>query len=241
MDRIRPTLRLTRMRTRTTRSLTPAGRLIAAAVILLIARLGAPGLYDWLACGGGEPGGPAPGSVILEGWLPDDVMEALVGHPAVRGAASIFCTGGPFEVGGMLTTHETFADLARARLLALGVDSNRVSAVPAGNVRRDRTWASARILRDHLLARGRPPPGPVWLVSQGVHARRSRRLFRHALRDVVEIEVWALPSSRYDRTDWWTCSEGFKAVFGELVALPYTGWMVLRTPPDAPLETNPPP
>lgn len=239
MDRMRPALRLTR--TRTTRSLTPAGRLLTAAVILLIARLGAPELHDWFACGGGEPMGPPPGSVILEGWLPDDSMELLVGHPAVRGAAHIYCTGGPFEMGGILTEHDTFADLAQVRLLALGVDSNRVSAVPSGDVRRDRTWASARVLRNHLQAHGGPPPGPVWLVSQGVHARRSRRLFRHALRDVAEIEAWALPSKRYDRTDWWKSSEGFKAVFGEIIALPYTGWMLLRTSPDAPLETNPPP
>jgi uncharacterized SAM-binding protein YcdF (DUF218 family) len=238
--RIRPALRLTRTRTRTTRSLTPAGWLLAAAGALLLAWLGAPALYDWLACGGGEPDGPPPGSVIIEGWLSDDTLDPLAEHPALRNATHIYCTGGPFELGRILSEHTTFADLTQARLIALGIESNRVSAIPAGRTRRDRTWVSARTLREHLRAQDQPPAAPVWLISQGVHARRSRRLFRHALRGVTDVEVWALPPDRFDRTDWWKSSEGFKSVLGELVAGPYTLWMLLRTPSDAPLEIESP-
>ena len=222
--------------TRTARVPTLAGWVLLLLIVLATARLAAPGLYDWFACGQRAPDGGPPGSLVLEGWLPDATLQALVDHPYFEQAARIYCTGGPFEMGQMLTGHQTLAELVRARLLTLGVEPDRVVAVPAERVPHNRTWVAARTLRDELAVT--PPPEPVWLISQGTHARRSHRLFRHALSGVVAIEVWALPAEFFGRDDWWRNSDGVKGMLGELLGVPYTVWSLWRTAPDAPL---PPP
>ena len=197
----------------------------ARGIILLAAlaalRLSAPPLYLWLACGERMPAG-TPSAVVIEGWIPDAVLEEtrpwLLAHPEV----SVYCTGGPVEYGSPLLSFGSFAEVTRLRLIAAGVETGRVTAVACEYAARDRTWASALALRDVLKNSKSPTGSDIWLVSQGAHSRRSRLLFRRALREHATVEVWGLKPERYGARDWWTLSEGFKAVTGEMTAYPYT-------------------
>ncbi len=204
------------IRRREVRQITWPGRLILFALALGALRLAAPAVYDFLA-------GPAPksgGAFIVEGWLDDDGLRAFVAFASTGAVRHIFATGGPIEYGATLLPFATYADATAVRLLRAGVESNRVTAVPAPRARTDRTWASAMALSRYLDERGERK-GAFVLATHAPHARRSGFLFKEALGGGCTVEVLAITPANYDRRTWWRCSDGFKTVIFELLAYPY--------------------
>ena len=108
--------------------------------------------------------------------------------------------------------------VTQARLEALGHGGRfELQAVPAPRVRRGRTRESARALQ----AEWKLERGAFNLASDGLHARRSWRAFRDEFGDGVEVGSVALTPAAYDGSDWWSCSEGVRAMIGEAVAYLY--------------------
>ena len=85
----------------------------------------------------------------------------------------------------------------------------------------DRTFLSAVVVRDWLRRQGGTTDA-VDLFSGGVHARRSRLVFRMAFGPEVDVGVFAAAPRRYALERWWTTSEGAKAVLGEAIGLAWT-------------------
>jgi len=197
------------------------------ATLAVLFRLSAPFAYDILAPTDEEAGADW---TVVEGWIPDYAVSGLVRRLALS-TAPVLTTGGPLERGAYLAGYGTYAELARATLAAAGVATDRVAAVPAPSARRDRTFASAVALRRHFQAIG-VASGTVVLVTQDVHARRSRALFRRALGPAFKVQARPYPSPIYGRGDWWRSSEGVRAVVGEWLAWLHT----LVAPPSARIE-----
>lgn len=227
-----PAMRFKWIRRRECWTLTWPARMIILIVALAALRGSAPYMYLWLACGERMPS-TAPSAVVIEGWINDAVLEEtrpwLISHPDV----TVYCTGGPVEYGSPLLSFASYAEVTRLRVIAAGVDTGRVHAVASDYVARDRTWASALAVREVLKNSKQDGPVTLWLVSQGTHSRRSRLLFDRALRGYATVDIWGLKPDRYGRNDWWTLSEGFKAVTGEMTALPYT-WLQRQSAEDEP-------
>ena len=59
------------------------------------------------------------------------------------------------------------------------------------------------------------------VLTLGVHARRSRLLFRKAFGSDLPIGVIAVQNREYDPVRWWSSSEGAKEVISEGVAYLY--------------------
>ena len=59
------------------------------------------------------------------------------------------------------------------------------------------------------------------MASEGPHARRSWRAFRDEFGEGAEVGSVALTPTSYGAKDWWSCSEGVRAVVGEAVAYAY--------------------
>ncbi len=196
-----------------------AGLLVVMPFIL---RLMAPALFDFLAVTDPECGGRPADWVVVEGWIPDHAVSEVV-ESIRRHTIPVVTTGGPLERGAFLSSYHTYAELARATLLAAGVPSQRVTAVPAPRARRDRTWTSALALREFFLVHG-ISSGMVALVTQDVHARRSRFLFARALGEGFRVRSCPYGNPWYGRNDWWESSEGFRAVIGEWLAWVHT-WL----------------
>ncbi|MGO9202346.1 MAG: YdcF family protein [Limisphaerales bacterium] len=182
----------------------------------LLLALGLQGVYPFLALNAPRPGGV----LVIEGWVPDSVLEAGFAEFNRHHYDKVFITGTPIEQGGFLSIYGNHADLCAATLLKLGMNSNVLQSVPTPVVSKDRTYASAVALRQWWRAHGMAPTN-VNLLSLGPHARRSRLLFRRALGKEVTVGVVALSAGDYDARHWWRTSQGFRSVTGELIAYCY--------------------
>jgi len=158
--------------------------------------------------------------LVVEGWMPDHVAEQVI-HEFNSGKYQwIVATGGPLQLGGYLCGYRTYAAAMRATLIHLGVDAEKIVAVPAPDTKRDRTYASAVALRN-WLERSHYAVKGINLCSLNVHARRSHYLFRLALGDRYPLGILALDDGRVGENDWWTSSEGVRRVIGEFIAMGY--------------------
>ncbi len=158
--------------------------------------------------------------MVVEGWLPDFALEQTLREFNQRHCRLMLVTGGPIEQGHMLVSYKNFAELAAAILEQLGLDRHIIREIPAADVRRDRTYASAIALKDWL--NHTPfPINAINLVSLGTHARRSRLLFEKALGPGIAVGVIAIPDRRYDPRAWWKSSMGVRSTLDELIAYLY--------------------
>ncbi len=164
---------------------------------------------------------PVPGGVlVVEGWVPDYILEAAIAEFKREHYAKLFVTGFPLQQGGPLSEYKNYADLGAASLVKLGMSTNDVQPVSTGLVRRDRTYATALRLK-HWLREHDMAPTKVNLITGGPHARRSRLMFEKALGKGVRVGVIAVPADDYDERHWWHSSQGVRNVVDEAVAYAY--------------------
>lgn len=192
------------------------GWLVLAASFVALAFLAARVVYPFLAVTEPVPGGV----LVVEGWVPDYMLEAAMAEFRRDHYARLFVTGIPLQQGAPLSEYKDYATLGAATLVKLGMSTNDVQAVPTGRTRRDRTYATALSLkawwREHDLA-----PTKVNLITGGPHARRSRLLFEKALGQGVTVGVIAIPADDFDERHWWTSSQGVRVLIGEALAYGY--------------------
>ena len=162
-------------------------------------------------------------AMIVEGWLPDYALVEALEEYRRNGYRKLYTTGGPLERGTYLSEYRTFAEVAAATFRKLGVPETEVTAVPAEERYRNRTYESAVALREFLAAQGTRWDS-VNLVSEGTHARRSHFCFRRALGRGVEVGIISIPNRDYDSEHWWRYSSGIKTILGETLAVLYA-WL----------------
>ena len=162
-----------------------------------------------------------PGGVlVVEGWVPDYMLEAAIAEFKQNHYARLFVTGIPLEQGAPLSEYTNYAYIGAAILVKLGLSTNEVQAVPTGLTRRDRTYAMALSLK-HWLREHDMSPTKVNLITGGPHARRSRLMFEKALGKGVTVGVIAIPANDYDERHWWHSSQGVRTIIGEAIAYAY--------------------
>jgi uncharacterized SAM-binding protein YcdF (DUF218 family) len=200
------------------------GWLLLALVFGAVTYVGIRGAYSFLAVNDPKPGGV----LVVEGWAADYALEAVVADFKQFSYEKVYVTGGPIEWGAPLSQYKTYAELGTATLLALGMSSNVVQAVPAPRVKQDRTYACAVALRKWVEEHG-IQPGRINLVTVGPHARRSRLLFQKGFGKDMPIGVVAVPEPDYDARHWWHSSLGFRSVTGEAIAYMYARFLFRPT------------
>jgi hypothetical protein len=158
--------------------------------------------------------------MVVEGWVPDQALEVVAGELQAGHCDRVYVVGVPIEHGAPLSEHKSFAQLGAATLVSLGAPANRVQAVPAPAVRRDRTYTAAVAFRIWLEDHDEMPDA-LNLATVGAHARRSHLLFCNAFPREVELGVIALPDPSYDTRRWWRYSTGVRTVVSELAGYLY--------------------
>jgi hypothetical protein len=161
--------------------------------------------------------------LIIEGWVPDYVLDRSLVLFKGDHCRLLITTGGPVEVGSELSQYKTDAELTAARLVKMGFREEQIVAVPSQAVDRDRTYASAQAVRAWLETN--PGVNRANLVTKGAHTRRSFIIFKAVLPATFELGAYAVPPRDYNPKRWWATSEGFRTVVSEGIAYTYAKFM----------------
>lgn len=163
---------------------------------------------------------PCGGQVlVLEGWLTDDLLEDVVREFRDGGYRRLVTTGGPLAHGSYLREYGTYAELSRRSLEAMGLEPEKLEAVPAPRVVRGRTLASVRALRDWLERH--PEIESLDVITLGAHARRTLLVYERILGETHRVGVFALEDPRFEGRPWWRTSSGVRSIIGETIAYLY--------------------
>jgi hypothetical protein len=178
------------------------------------------------------PNEPVPGArvLVVEGWLdPTDLDQAVAAFRRGR-YERVVTTGGPTDLWGAAQGWKTYADRAASYLKEHGLANVPIVAVPAPRSAQDRTFLSAVMVREWAQRSGLKLAA-VDLFSAGVHARRSRVLYRMALGSGVEVGVLSAMPQDFDPERWWTTSSGTKLLMSETISLAWTKCCFWPAPP----------
>jgi uncharacterized SAM-binding protein YcdF (DUF218 family) len=212
-----PKLKLRLIRRRTCWTLTARGWLVTLFCLVLLLTGGVSRLYPFLAVNAAMQAD----SLVAEGWIADESLKAAVTElNACASYKFLITTGGPLPRGFYLSQYKTFAELAAATVLKLGVPQDRVIVVPADYVTKDRTYATAIALKQQL-ERAHPDIRSINVVTEGTHARRTWSLYKKVLEPSVKVGIISIPSQDYTPERWWASSAGVRSVLPEAIAYVY--------------------
>ena len=159
--------------------------------------------------------------LVVEGWVHEYAIRAAVKEFQDNHYQRVFTTGGPVEGnGGYINDFYTSASVGADLLKKRGLPDERLQMVPSRVMDRDRTYGSAVALRNWFRDHNIVVSG-IDVVTEDLHARRTRLLFQKALGDEIAVGIIAIPNPDYDAKHWWRYSEGVKEVVSETAAYLY--------------------
>jgi hypothetical protein len=158
--------------------------------------------------------------LVVEGWLPDYAL--LDGWKEFKAGRykQLFTVGTPMLAGLGIDPGDNYASWAAHRLQMMVGQHKEITAVPAFEAQRDRTYAGAVALREWLQSR-RETVQAINVLTLSVHARRSRLLYQKAFGPDVAVGIVAVNSQEYDARRWWKYSDGVKEMTSEGAAYLY--------------------
>ena len=198
--------------------------LMGAATIVFVAR----NLHSFLAIN--EPVGARV--LVIEGWLRQPQLDEAAAVFRSGRYERILTTGGPIhywpDSHGPATFAERAADYLKRRL-----PDASITAVPAPDLMRNRTFLTAVVVREWAKRSGLNFEA-LDVFSAGAHARRSRILYRSAFGPKIKVGVFAVKSPDYDADAWWRTSHGAEEVVQQAIALLWVQCCFWPPSPDSP-------
>jgi uncharacterized SAM-binding protein YcdF (DUF218 family) len=193
------------------------GWLMIGATIIGLVSWSVVGVYQFLAV----TEKVNTNALVVEGWVHEYAIRAAIEEFNAGHYQHVFTTGGPIVgTGGYTNDYNTSASVAAGRLKAEGFSSDFIHMVPSQVSDRDRTYSAGRALQvwfdeHHMTVHG------INVVTEDVHARRTRLLFQKALGEGIKVGIIAVPNPDYDPKYWWRYSDGVREVIGESIAYIY--------------------
>src|SRR4029077_508139 len=211
-------------------SLSWRGRLILAFAVGLISVLVFTSVYPFLAI----THRVNANILVVEGWIHEYAIRAAVKEFQSNHYQRVFTTGGPVGgSGGYINDFYTSASVGADLLKKCGLPDERLQMVPSRVMDRDRTYSSAVALRNWFRDHNMVVSG-IDVVTEDVHARRTRLLFQKALGKDVQVGIIAVANVDYPAHRWWHYSEGLKDVVGEFTAYLYARLLFFPSEPPHP-------
>src|SRR6266481_3149937 len=201
--------------------------LILASALLLGGALVLKGVYPFLA----TTHRVDTDVMVVEGWVHEYAIRAALKEFQSNHYARIFTTGGPVEgTGGYINDYCTWASVGADLLRKNGLANGSVQMVPSRVMDRDRTYGSAVALRNWFRDHNMAVSG-IDVVTEDVHARRTRLLFQKALGKDVQVGIIAVANVDYPANRWWHYSQGVKNVVSEFAAYLYARLLFFPSEP----------
>lgn len=116
------------------------------------------------------------------------------------------------------------AELARNRLLSMGIDSSQIISTSGERVKINRTLTSALAFRDWLKQTNRNISG-INIISMGAHARRTWMIYNRILKEKYPIGIIALPDDIYTQSRIYRLFKNIRETLGIIyywiILIPY--------------------
>jgi uncharacterized SAM-binding protein YcdF (DUF218 family) len=169
--------------------------------------------------------------LVMEGWVHQFAANATAAEFRAGKYQRIYITGVPVEgSSGYDSDSDTDAYVGAGLLRRAGISEEFLQRVPRRQIDRDRTYGSALALREWFLEHRLVVHG-INVVTEDVHARRTRLLFQEALGPQVKVGIISVPDPEYNAKHWWRYSEGVRAILGETIAYIYARVFFHPPPP----------
>src|SRR5436309_5765052 len=211
-------------------SLSWRGRVVVASALLLVGAFVLKGVYPFLAITHRVDSN----ILVVEGWIHEYAIRVAVKEFQRNHYQRVFTTGGPVGgSGGYINDFYTSASVGADLLKKCGLPDERLQMVPSRVMDRDRTYGSAVALRNWFRDHNMAVSG-IDVVTEDVHARRTRLLFEKALGKNVVVGIIAVPNPEYDGRRWWWYSEAVKGVGSEALAYAYARLFFYPSEPSRP-------
>jgi Ca-dependent carbohydrate-binding module xylan-binding len=124
----------------------------------------------------------------------------------------------------VINNFSSSAELARNWLVAKGIDSSLIIAVPCERVSINRTLTSALAFRDWLKTKKIDIKG-INIISMGTHARRTWMIYNKILNERYPIGIKSLPDLNYDHSGNYrlmkTIRETLGIIYYWFILIPY--------------------
>lgn len=168
--------------------------------------------------------------LVVEGWVHKYAIQT--GAEEFKGGSyeRVFTTGGPvLGLGGYVNDFQTAASVGADLLKKAGIPDESVQMVPSRVIGQDRTYSAAIALREWFREQNMEVQS-INVLTEDVHARRTRLLFEKAFGKKVAVGIIAVPNPDYDAKRWWRHSEGVKDVLSEGIAYIYAKFFFHSAP-----------
>jgi uncharacterized SAM-binding protein YcdF (DUF218 family) len=172
--------------------------------------------------------------LVVEGWIHEYAIRAAVKEFQSNQYQRVFTTGGPVQgTGGYTNDFCTSASVGADLLKKWGLPDEGLEMVPSRVMDRDRTYGSAVALRNWFLDHNMAVSG-IDVVTEDVHARRTRLLFQKAFGKDVQVGIIGVANVDYPANRWWRYSQGLKNVVSEFAAYLYARLLFFPSEPAHP-------
>ncbi len=159
-------------------------------------------------------------TLIVEGWVNDHALKDAINFYHKNNYKHLIVTGQPITQWKDYVKFTNTAEAASAVIKSYGFTDTIYRAVIPNTVLINRTYHTA------VVARALFKQHPHWahsfnIFSVGVHARRTRLMFRRAFGKAYRIGIISDVDRTFDPNHWWKSSKGFRNVSNEFVAFSY--------------------
>lgn len=158
--------------------------------------------------------------LVVEGWIPDYAIKNAIAEFNKGNYQKLITTGLPLQLGYYLSPYKNDAELAAATLTVLGFEQDKLVAVPASTVPRNRTSAAAIALNQWLKTSDLNVKS-INVYSFDAHARRSWLIFKQALAPNIKVGIISEKPLEYNPQKWWSYSAGVRSIISEAIAYIY--------------------
>ena len=158
--------------------------------------------------------------LVVEGWMTDEALKGALAEFKKGNYQLLITTGQTLRRGFYLAEYKTFAKLAEATLLTLGMERDKLIAISSTKINKDRTFNTVKTLSEWLLECNLKIEA-INIYSEDVHTRRSWLLLKKVLDTDIKVGAIAFNTLEYDPQKWWLYSEGVKKVFLETISYIY--------------------
>jgi uncharacterized protein len=191
------------------------GWVLILLILAIIFRLSLVGIFYFLAIN--KP--IKSGTLVLEGFAPTYVVKDAIDYYKENNFERLIVTGIPIVNYAFIAPYRNTALATLTAVRKFGFEDTVYIADIPTTIFIDRTYHTA--VATKILFDENNWPKNFDIYSVGVHARRSRMMFKKAFGNDYNIGVIAQKDITFQPNYWWKSSKGFRNVSNEFVATLY--------------------